>query len=57
MKFVSEEEVGLFNNAYAKAMGFSVRKHKSKRHRGNEGYVKWRNWVCSREGKRNKKHL
>ncbi|KAI8536731.1 hypothetical protein RHMOL_Rhmol10G0279800 [Rhododendron molle] len=57
MKFVSEEEAGLFYNAYAKAMGFSVRKHKSKRHRGNEGYVKWRDWVCSREGKRNKKHL
>ncbi|KAI8537876.1 hypothetical protein RHMOL_Rhmol09G0058300 [Rhododendron molle] len=57
MKFVSEEETGLFYNAYAKAMGFSVRKHKSKRHRGNEGYVKWRDWVCSREGKRNKKHL
>ncbi|KAI8560916.1 hypothetical protein RHMOL_Rhmol04G0293100 [Rhododendron molle] len=57
MKFVSEEEAGLFYNAYVKAMGFSVRKHKSKRHRGNEGYVKWRDWVCSREGKRNKKHL
>ncbi|KAI8539192.1 hypothetical protein RHMOL_Rhmol09G0162100 [Rhododendron molle] len=57
MKFVSEEEAGLFYNAYAKAMDFSVRKHKSKRHRGNEGYVKWRDWVCSREGKRNKKHL
>ncbi|KAF7154642.1 hypothetical protein RHSIM_Rhsim01G0153900 [Rhododendron simsii] len=57
MKFVSEEEAGRFYNAYAKAMGFSVRKHKSKPHRGNEGYVKWRSWVCSREGKRNKKHL
>ncbi|KAG5565925.1 hypothetical protein RHGRI_001746 [Rhododendron griersonianum] len=57
MKFVSEEEAGLFYNAYAKAMGFNVCKHKSKPHRGNEGYVKWRAWVCSREGQRNKKHL
>ncbi|KAF7138043.1 hypothetical protein RHSIM_Rhsim07G0134600 [Rhododendron simsii] len=37
MKFVSEEEAGRFYNAYAKAMGFSVRKHKSKLHRGIEG--------------------
>ncbi|KAF7154613.1 hypothetical protein RHSIM_Rhsim01G0159200 [Rhododendron simsii] len=50
MKFVSEEEASRFYNAYAKAMGFTVRKHKSKPHRGNEGYVKWRSWVCSREG-------
>ncbi|XP_058219904.1 protein FAR1-RELATED SEQUENCE 5-like [Rhododendron vialii] len=57
MKFVYEEEAGLFYNAYAKAMGFSIRKFKSKPHRGNEVYVKWRAWVCSRIGKRNKKHL
>ncbi|KAF7142193.1 hypothetical protein RHSIM_Rhsim05G0159900 [Rhododendron simsii] len=57
MKFVSEDEAGQFYNAYAKAIGFSVRKYKSRRQIGNEMYVRWRAWVCSREGKRNKKHL
>ncbi|KAI8572373.1 hypothetical protein RHMOL_Rhmol01G0193400 [Rhododendron molle] len=57
MTFVSEDEAGQFYNAYAKAIGFSVRKYKSRRQTGNEMYVRWRVWVCSREGQRNKKHL
>ncbi|XP_058211537.1 protein FAR1-RELATED SEQUENCE 5-like [Rhododendron vialii] len=57
MKFVSEDDAGQFYNAYAKAIGFSVRKYKSRPQKGNEMYVRWRTWVCSGEGKRNKKHL
>ncbi|KAF7147392.1 hypothetical protein RHSIM_Rhsim03G0126300 [Rhododendron simsii] len=39
MTFVSEYEAGQFYNAYAKAIGFSVRKYKSRRQRGNEIHV------------------
>ncbi|KAG5557611.1 hypothetical protein RHGRI_007760 [Rhododendron griersonianum] len=57
MTFVFEDEAGQFYNAYAKAIGFSVRKNKSRRQTGNEMYVRSRVWVCSREGQRNKRHL
>ncbi|KAG5561905.1 hypothetical protein RHGRI_004822 [Rhododendron griersonianum] len=39
MKFVSEYEASQFYNAYAKAMGFSVCKFKSKPQTGNEARV------------------
>ncbi|KAI8574614.1 hypothetical protein RHMOL_Rhmol01G0367800 [Rhododendron molle] len=39
MTFVSEDEAGQFYNAYAKAIGFSVRKYKSRRQTGNEIHV------------------
>ncbi|KAF7128902.1 hypothetical protein RHSIM_Rhsim10G0158200 [Rhododendron simsii] len=57
MKFSSEDEAGKFYNAYAKAMGFGIRKSRSKPQKNNDSYVRCRTWVCSREGKRQKKLL
>lgn len=57
MKFNSEDEAGKFYNAYAKAMGFGIRKSRSKPQKNNDSRVRCRTWVCSREGKRQKKHL
>lgn len=55
MKFASEENAHNFYNAYAKAMGFSIRKDRRKVVR--ENVVVSRKWVCSREGLRAKKYL
>ncbi|KAF7150027.1 hypothetical protein RHSIM_Rhsim02G0127400 [Rhododendron simsii] len=57
IKFCSEDEAGKFYNAYAKAMGIGIRKSRSKPQKNNDSYVRCQTWVCSREGKRQKKHL
>ncbi|KAF7144860.1 hypothetical protein RHSIM_Rhsim04G0115100 [Rhododendron simsii] len=55
MKFDSEENAHAFYNAYAKVMGFSIRKDRKKVRR--ENVVVSRKWVCSRQGVRAKKYL
>ena len=54
MEFHSEEHAHCFYNAYARTVGFSIRKDKV-RWKGN--FVLSRRWVCSRQGYRAKVHL
>ncbi|XP_028099199.1 protein FAR1-RELATED SEQUENCE 5-like [Camellia sinensis] len=56
MKFNSEDDAYTFYNAYAKVIGFSVRRSR-KRIIGDNKFVESRKWVCSREGVREKKYL
>ncbi|XP_028068809.1 protein FAR1-RELATED SEQUENCE 5-like [Camellia sinensis] len=56
MKFNSEDDAYTFYNAYAKVIGFSVRRSR-KRITGDNKFVESRKWVCSREGVREKKYL
>ncbi|KAL3500607.1 hypothetical protein ACH5RR_039700 [Cinchona calisaya] len=53
LKFDSDEDAAVFYEAYAKVVGFTVRKFHTRRDKNN--VVKYRNWVCSREGCRDKK--
>ncbi|KAF7129587.1 hypothetical protein RHSIM_Rhsim10G0060900 [Rhododendron simsii] len=55
MKLDSEENAHAFYNAYAKIMGFSIRKDRKKVRR--ENVVVSRKCVCSRQGVRAKKYL
>ncbi|KAL7203602.1 hypothetical protein ACSBR2_016799 [Camellia fascicularis] len=56
MKFNSEDDAYAFYNAYAKVIGFCVRRSR-KRITGDNKFVESRKWVCSREGVRKKKYL
>ncbi|XP_028086893.1 protein FAR1-RELATED SEQUENCE 5-like [Camellia sinensis] len=56
MKFNSEEDAYSFYNAYAKVIGFSIRRSR-KQICGDNKFVESRKWVCSREGVREKKYL
>ncbi|XP_027081557.1 protein FAR1-RELATED SEQUENCE 5-like isoform X1 [Coffea eugenioides] len=48
LKFDCDEEAGLFYETYAKLVGFNVRKVHTRRDENNK--VRYRGWVCSREG-------
>nr|CAD1839601.1 unnamed protein product [Ananas comosus var. bracteatus] len=50
MTFISEEEAYNFYNAYARKIGFSIRKSHTTRRKDNTVQTKW--LVCSRQGKR-----
>ncbi|XP_028117741.1 protein FAR1-RELATED SEQUENCE 5-like [Camellia sinensis] len=56
MKFNSEDDAYTFYNAYAKVIGFRVRRSR-KRITGDNKFVESRKWICSREGVREKKYL
>ncbi|KAK1612627.1 hypothetical protein QYE76_036300 [Lolium multiflorum] len=55
--FVSEAAAYTFYNGYARQEGFSVRKFKFKQTKGANKIVRRRRFVCSREGKLNRKFL
>ncbi|KAL3498511.1 hypothetical protein ACH5RR_041243 [Cinchona calisaya] len=55
MIFDSDEEAGMFYETYAKVIGFNVRKVDTKRDK--ENVVRYRRWVCSREGHREMKWI
>ncbi|XP_058187790.1 protein FAR1-RELATED SEQUENCE 5-like isoform X1 [Rhododendron vialii] len=54
-KFDSEDDAHAFYNAYAKEMRFSIRKDRLKVDETN--VPRKRKWVCSKQGRRAKKHL
>ncbi|KAI8531106.1 hypothetical protein RHMOL_Rhmol11G0111400 [Rhododendron molle] len=54
-KFDSEDDAHVFYNAYAKKMGFSIRKDRLKVDEANVPCK--RKWVCSKQGRRAKKYL
>ncbi|XP_061988385.1 uncharacterized protein LOC133706848 [Rosa rugosa] len=56
VKFVTVEAAETFYYAYAKAMGFDVRKD-DKRTSARTGRVTIRKWVCSAEGERLEKYI
>jgi hypothetical protein len=55
-EFETVEEAETFYFAYAKAMGFDVRKD-DKRSSTRTGRVTIRKWVCSAQGKRSEKYM
>nr|XP_051211458.1 protein FAR1-RELATED SEQUENCE 5-like [Lolium perenne] len=55
MTFISEAAAFSFYNRYAKDCGFSVRLDQVKRF--DDGVIRLRRFVCSREGRRSKKQL
>lgn len=54
-EFSSIKDVEEFYFAYTKSIDFSVRKNIKRAN--SKGNVTIRSWVCSRKGKRSKKHL
>ena len=57
MTFDCEAAAFVWYNSYAKDHGFSIRKDEVRRGKGPSGEIRWRKYVCSREGKRCDKWL
>lgn len=57
MTFGSEAEAYVFYDNYAKECGFNIRKEKVERGKGPSGSIRFRQFVCSRSGKRQSKFL
>ena len=55
--FATDMEAYVYYNNYAKQHGFSIRKEGLRRRKGIGREVRYRKFVCSREGKRQKERL
>ena len=55
MTFDTVKEIEILYLLFARAMGFSVRK--GYKFVNDNGRVRYRQWVCSREGRRDLKHV
>ncbi|XP_027071742.2 protein FAR1-RELATED SEQUENCE 5-like [Coffea arabica] len=55
MQFETVKNAECFYLNYGKAIGFGIRRGYKKKH--PDGYVRYRAWLCNREGKRDDKHI
>ena len=57
MTFMTQDAAYDFYNSYAKANGFSIRKNKVRYSKTESHHMRYRRFVCSRQGKRDSKLL
>ncbi|XP_044344058.1 protein FAR1-RELATED SEQUENCE 5-like [Triticum aestivum] len=57
MTFRSQGDAYIFYNRHAKEHGFSIRTEKVKRGKGASGIIRFRRFVCSRAGRRQRKFI